>query len=85
MNEHAELHQLYFIFSHLPLLVIVVIIIRGCSAFMQRKGLQPVLKLSELRLQITYVQLSTNTQDNNVLLPTGNLLYICLLVGHHQI
>lgn len=56
-------HPQYLVFSHQPLLLILILIIilHVCSAFIKREGLQPVLKLTELGLQVASIQLNIRT------------------------
>lgn len=51
---------LYLVFSHQPLFIVIILIFGAGSAFVERKRLQPVLKLVELWLQVTFIQLNTS-------------------------
>lgn len=63
-DRTTALHPQYLVFSHQPLFFILLVILTTRFAFIQREDLQPILKLTELWLQITSVQLNTHTNTN---------------------
>lgn len=63
INTQTAFH-LYLEFSHQPLLFVLLDILAIRSAFIQGEDLQPVLKLTELGLQITSIQLNTHTNTH---------------------